>query len=271
MAVLVRSYGDARAKEVFDEMIHIEEEEKQKAEELKKQSSSGESLLQRKYIYPFVLAVLVLAFTQATGINSVLNYSVKVFQQAGLEGTTANWADFTIKVVNCLMTIVAMVLVDRKGRKFLLKIGTAGIVVGLLGTGFLFNNVEKARKDVTADVAALLAAQSPSVQKEFEQGKDVGSIRTLQLERTPDSPFIRNLLAKNGMADKDINRMQLIITYDQPEANPAWYQFLMGSSTQLSVVEFSELTKDTKDIKKEEDRASLAVIKAVPDSTNKWW
>ena len=121
MAVLVRSYGDARAKEVFDEMVHIEEEEKQKAEELKKQSSSGESLLQRKYIYPFVLAVLVLAFTQATGINSVLNYSVKVFQQAGLEGTTANWADFTIKVVNCLMTIVAMVLVDRKGRKFLLK------------------------------------------------------------------------------------------------------------------------------------------------------
>ena len=91
--------------------------------------------------------MLVLAFTQATGINSVLNYSVKVFQQAGLEGTTANWADFTIKVVNCLMTIVAMVLVDRKGRKFLLKIGTAGIVVGLLGTGFLFNNVEKARKD----------------------------------------------------------------------------------------------------------------------------
>ncbi len=122
---------------------------------------------------------------------------------------------------------------------------------------------------MTTDVAALLAAQSPSVQKEFDQGKDVGSIRTLQLERTPDSPFVKNLLAKNGMGDKDINRMQLIITYDQPEANPAWYQFLMGSSTQLSVVEFSELTKDAKDIKKEEDKASLAVIKAVPDSTNK--
>ncbi len=269
LAVLVRSYGEARAKEVFDEMVHIEEEEKQKAEELKKQKSSGESLLQRKYVYPFVLAVLVLAFTQATGINSVLNYSVKVFQQAGLEGTTANWADLAIKVVNCLMTIVAMILVDRKGRKFLLKIGTAGIVVGLLGTGFLFNNVEKARKDVTTDIAALLAAQSPSVQKEFEQGKDVGSIRMLQFERTPDSPFIKNLLAKNGMADKDINRMQLIVTYDQPEANPAWYQFLMGASTQLSVVEFSELTKDAKDIKKEEDKTSLAVIKAVPDSTNK--
>ena len=43
----------------------------------------------------------------------------------------------------------------------------------------------------------------------------------------------------------------------------------MGSSTQLSVVEFSELTKYTKDVMKEEDKASLAVIKAVPDSTNK--
>ncbi len=269
MAVLVRSYGDARAKEVFDEMVHIEEEEKQKAEELKKQSSSGESFFSASISIPLFWRCSFWAFTQATGINSVLNYSVKVFQQAGLEGTTANWADFTIKVVNCLMTIVAMVLVDRKGRKFLLKIGNGRHRGRPSWHRVLFNNVEKARKDVTADVAALLAAQSPSVQKEFEQGKDVGSIRTLQLERTPDSPFIRNLLAKNGMADKDINRMQLIITYDQPEANPAWYQFLMGSSTQLSVVEFSELTKDTKDIKKEEDKASLAVIKAVPDSTNK--
>lgn len=65
--------------------------------------------------------------------------------------------------------------------------------------------------------------------------------------------------------------MQLIITYDQPEANPAWYQFLMGSSTQLSVVEFSELTKDTKDIKKDEDKASLAVIKTVRIPPIKWW
>lgn len=268
MAVLVRSYGEERAKDAFDEMVRIEEEEKQKAEELKSQSSSGESLLQRKYVYPFVLAVLVLAFTQATGINSVLNYSVKVFQQAGLEGTTANCADFAIKVVNCLMTVVAMTLVDRKGRKFLLKIGTAGIVVGLLGTGYLFSTVEQARKDVTADVVKLMNDQNAAVQKEFSQGKDISSIRVLQLDRSPSSPFVTELLAKNGMADKDINRMQLIVTYDQPEANPAWYQFLMGSSTQLSVVELAELSKNPADIKKDEDKSSVAVINAVPDSTN---
>lgn len=268
MSVLVRSYGDVRAKEVFEEMVHIEEEEKQKAAELKKQNSSGESLFQRKYVYPFVLAVLVLAFTQATGINSVLNYSVKVFQQAGLEGTTANWADFTIKVVNCLMTIFAMMLVDRKGRKFLLKIGTAGIVVGLLGTGYLFKTVEEARKDVTTEVTALLQDQTPAVTAAFDKGTDVGTIRTLQLDRSPDSPFVKNMLATHGMADKDINKLQLIVTYDQPEVNESWYQFLLGSTTQLSVVELAELTKPVADIKKEEDKKSVAVIKAQADSSN---
>lgn len=269
MSVLVRSYGEARAQDVFDEMVQLEAEEKQKAEELRKQNSSGESLLQRKFVYPFILAVLILAFNQATGINSVLNYSVKIFQQAGLEGTVANWADLAIKVVNCLMTIVAMALVDRKGRKFLLKIGTAGVVIGLLGTGFLFSNVEQVRKNVTPEVTALLASQDVAVQKEFNNGIDVGKIRTLQLERTPENKFIKDLMASSGMADKDVNKMQLIITYDQPEVTPPWYQFLMGSSKQLSVVELAELNKSPEDIKKAEDKASVAVIKAQGDSTNK--
>ncbi len=248
-AVLVRSYGEARAEEEYQEMIRNEEEEKKAAEELKAQNSSGESLFQKKYIYPFVLAVLVLAFTQATGINSVLNYSVKVFQQAGLEGTAANYADNAIKVVNCLMTIVAMILVDRKGRKFLLKLGTAGIVVGLLGTGYLFNNVEKARVDVTADINTMLNGQ-PS----------------LSIAREANA--LDAMIAKARMTDKDVNKMQLIVTYDQPVVNPAWYQFLMGSSTQLSVVELAELSKDKATIKEAADRDTIAIIKAVEDPTN---
>lgn len=82
MACAGAQLRDARAKEVFDEMVHIEEEEKQKVEELKKQSSSSESLqLQRKYIYPFVLAVLVLAFTQATGID----FDAELFREGDLK------------------------------------------------------------------------------------------------------------------------------------------------------------------------------------------
>jgi phage shock protein PspC (stress-responsive transcriptional regulator) len=45
------------------------------------------------------------------------------------------------------MTMVAVMLVDKKGRKFLLSVGTAGIIVMLLGTGLIFRGVEKQRVD----------------------------------------------------------------------------------------------------------------------------
>ena len=44
----------------------------------------GDSLLQRKYVVPFVIACIVLACTQATGINSILSYAAKILQGAGL-------------------------------------------------------------------------------------------------------------------------------------------------------------------------------------------
>ena len=102
-----------------------------------------DSLLQKKYIYPFCLAVVVLACTQATGINSVLNYSVDIFNKSGLPGIVANYADTAIKIVNLVMTVLAVSLVDRKGRKFLLKMGTLGIIAGLVGVGGSFFVIER--------------------------------------------------------------------------------------------------------------------------------
>lgn len=145
---LAANNGDAAAKEILDEMIAADEAEA--AEKAKMaEAAKGDSLLQRKYVIPFVLAVVVLACTQATGINSVLNYSVKIFQQSGLQGETANMADLAIKIVNMLMTIVAVSLVDRKGRTFLLKMGTLGIIAGLAGVGAMFLTIENSRTDVT--------------------------------------------------------------------------------------------------------------------------
>lgn len=97
-----------------------------------------DSIFQRKYIVPLILASLIPIFNQASGVNSLLNYSVVLMQRAGLEGTMANWADTVIKVANLLFTCVAMALVDRKGRKFLLTIGTAGVTLGLVVVGTLF-------------------------------------------------------------------------------------------------------------------------------------
>lgn len=115
---------------------------------------SADPLLSRRYVLPFLLACLILACNQATGINSVLAYVVNILNRAGLSGSSANLADVLLKVLNALMTIVAVLLVDRKGRRFLLMLGTAGIVVALLAVGLLFRANETEQRDVLAQVAA---------------------------------------------------------------------------------------------------------------------
>ncbi len=114
------------------------------------QRSAGDSLLQRRYILPFVLACIVLFCNQATGINSVLAYLSTILQQAGMVASHAASADLLVKVLNCVMTVVALPLVDRRGRKFLLTIGTGGIIVALVGGSLLFRSLEAKRVDVTA-------------------------------------------------------------------------------------------------------------------------
>ncbi len=152
LAALERSRGEEQAKIELAEMgaaptesVATDEADKPK-----------DSLLQKKYIVPFVLAVVILACNQATGVNSVLAYIVDVLRQAGLEGAYANRGDLVVKILNMVMTIFAMILVDRKGRKFLLKLGTSGIIVGLLGVALLFLNAERKMTDITDKYNAVL-------------------------------------------------------------------------------------------------------------------
>ncbi len=142
LASLAANNGEVKAKAILDEMIAAD-----KAAEAEKaaiaQAAQGDSLLQKKYIYPFLLAVTILACNQTTGINSVLNYTVDIFKATGMEGVFANFSDLAIKLVNVFMTIVACAIVDRKGRKFLLKLGTSGIILGLCGVATTFLLITK--------------------------------------------------------------------------------------------------------------------------------
>lgn len=102
-----------------------------------------DSIFQGKYLFPLTLAILIPLFNQASGVNSLMNYSVVLMQRAGLVGTAANWADALIKLANLFFTCIAMSFVDRKGRKFLLTIGTSGVTLGLIAVGLLFAAVER--------------------------------------------------------------------------------------------------------------------------------
>ena len=139
LASLMMNHDEATARRVIAE---LEANERAQMVEASDGSVKRDSLFQRKYLAPLALAILIPVFNQASGVNSLLNYSVVLMQRAGLAGTDANWADTAIKLANFLFTCVAMALVDRRGRKFLLTIGTAGITVGLLAVGGLFYAVE---------------------------------------------------------------------------------------------------------------------------------
>ncbi|WP_249937175.1 MFS transporter [Roseateles sp. DAIF2] len=119
-----------------------------------------DSLLSRRYLVPFLLACLILACTQATGINSILAYAVNILNQAGLPGSAANWADVAIKLLNAAMTLLAVALVDRKGRKFLLMLGSGGIMLSLVAAGLLFQSAERGRQDVAAPLQARVAGDA---------------------------------------------------------------------------------------------------------------
>jgi MFS transporter, SP family, solute carrier family 2 (myo-inositol transporter), member 13 len=117
---------------------------------------AAESLLKRKYVIPFVLACVILACNTATGINSIIGYNTTILIQSGLSDVQAHWGYIVFTLVNALATLIGVVLVDRKGRKFLLSLGTAGIVASLLLTAFLFERNERQRVDVPQAVQAMV-------------------------------------------------------------------------------------------------------------------
>jgi hypothetical protein len=65
--------------------------------------------------------------------------------------------------MNFLMTIVGMTLVDRKGRKFLLTLGTSGIIVCLVFVGTLFLRTEKNRYDARDAIQSTVGPQQSLV------------------------------------------------------------------------------------------------------------
>lgn len=98
--------------------------------------------LLNKAVLPSVIIGIVLAvFQQLCGINVVFNYTTRIFESIGASQENQLLQTVFIGSVNLVFTILAMVLVDKWGRKPLMLIGAAGltilyiVVVNLLATG----------------------------------------------------------------------------------------------------------------------------------------
>lgn len=91
--------------------------------------------------YSLLIAVGFTVLQQITGINTIIYYGPRIFSLAGITSNkSAIFATLLIAITNMLATIIALVLVDRAGRKPLLYVGISGMTVSLFLLAYSFHN-----------------------------------------------------------------------------------------------------------------------------------
>ena len=165
-AALLRSREKAQAELELNEMTKTAAEENNRLTNAS--ATARESLLHRKYVIPFILACVILSCNQATGINSVIGYNTTILIQGGLSDHPAHRASVIFNAVNFGITLIAVLLVDRKGRKFLLSLGAGGVVLSMFCAGLLFHQTEKLRVNVK-DALQMMVSTNQTLALTFNQ------------------------------------------------------------------------------------------------------
>ena len=142
IAALAANNGEVKAREILAELVAADEAEAAEKAALAA-AAKGDTLFQRKYVLPFCISLAVLICNQAIGFNAIQYFSIPMFMKSGLSQATANAANFVVWLVPIPVTVVALSLVDRSGRKTLLKLGTLGMVVALAGVASMFLLLER--------------------------------------------------------------------------------------------------------------------------------
>jgi sugar porter (SP) family MFS transporter len=99
---------------------------------------TSEPLFRAKYKLPVFLAITIGLFNQLTGINALLYYANDIFRAAGFSKTSGDLGALIIGFTNFVLTIVALSMIDKLGRKKLLLIGAAGCAACLFGVSGVF-------------------------------------------------------------------------------------------------------------------------------------
>ncbi|MGD9265227.1 MAG: sugar porter family MFS transporter [Lysobacterales bacterium] len=97
-----------------------------------------DQLFTRAYLFPVLLAFLLAAFNQLSGINFIIYFAPRVFELAGLDASSALLSTAGIGLVNLVTTLLGMYLIDRVGRKKLMFIGSIGYIVSLATVAWAF-------------------------------------------------------------------------------------------------------------------------------------
>jgi len=262
-AALLRSRSQEQAAAELAEM-----EKAGRSQERSPEGKIKDSILQRKYAVPFVLACIILAFTQTTGVNSIIGYNTAILLQSGLSDLYAHWGYVIFTMVNFLVTIVGVVLVDRKGRKFLMALGGGGIILSLACVGILFQRTERATVDCR-DLVQAMAGSKNEIAMRFDRA---GAERLLKAEEYEGSE-IRSERASLAIIYSygDFTAATNFVRSDDPA--PPQIEVTRANCVPANKVEafFKNPFADLDQARQAPLKIEKALVGRIPESRHGWW
>ncbi|GAA4807059.1 sugar porter family MFS transporter [Streptomyces ziwulingensis] len=127
----------------------------------REEKSSFKDLLGGRFFFlPIVwIGIGLSVFQQFVGINVAFYYSSTLWQSVGVDPSESFFYSFTTSIINIVGTVIAMIFVDRVGRKPLALIGSVGMVVGLALEAWAFSaHLVDGKLPATQGWVALIAA-----------------------------------------------------------------------------------------------------------------
>jgi sugar porter (SP) family MFS transporter len=163
---------------------------------VKKEKVSVKELLNPALKLVLIAGLVVGITQQITGINSVFYYAPMIFAQTGI-GTNAAFSQaIMVGIINLIFTIVAMLLIDRLGRKPLLIIGVSGIVITMFLLTYAFGTAKY----------TLTAENTKNLPTEIDQSK-----LTLLFDKAYDSDVDFNKAISVALGDEMVQKHNDVI------------------------------------------------------------
>ncbi len=94
--------------------------------------SEWKLLLQPGIRKAVIIGVCIAVLGQFMGVNAVLYYGPSIFENAGLSGGDSLFYQVLVGLVNTLTTVLALIIIDKVGRKKLVYYGVSGMVISLI-------------------------------------------------------------------------------------------------------------------------------------------
>lgn len=120
----------------------------------------------KRMSFPILLAFIIAAFNQLSGINVILYFAPRLLDLAGVSNTLA--ASISLGVTNLIFTFVGLWVIDKLGRRMLIYIGSFGYILSLGICTFAFLSISEFK--VVSSAIDLVGASTKVIQIENNQG-----------------------------------------------------------------------------------------------------